>query len=110
MLHSKDHQYTRSSGHPPLVRILSERYSSHLDREVDGMREIAITVGASQALYLAFTTFLSPNDEVVMFEPYFDLYRKQVALTKAQIRFVQLGRKDGVPTSNWEFDINELRR
>ena len=46
------HQYTRPAGHPGLAKVLAARYSIHLDRPVDAMAEVAITVGASQALYL----------------------------------------------------------
>ena len=46
------HQYTRPAGHPSLASVLASRYSRHLGREVDAMTEVAITVGASQALFL----------------------------------------------------------
>jgi len=68
------HQYTRPAGHPPLIKLLAERYSMHLNRPIDAFEEIAVTVGASQALYLALRIFLTnPEDEVVVFEPFFDV-------------------------------------
>ena len=55
------HQYTRTAGHPPLVQRLAQRYSIHLQQPIDAMNEIAVTVGASQALYLSLQTLLQPG-------------------------------------------------
>jgi len=84
------HQYTRTAGHPRLVKELAGRYSAHLGREVDAMAEVCVTVGASQALYLSMQTLLAPGDEVVVFEPFFDLYLNQIKLAGGTPVFVPL--------------------
>lgn len=84
------HQYTRSAGHPNLVKQLARRYSMHMDREIDPMNEVAVTVGASQALYLSLQTLVKPGDEVILFEPFFDLYVNQVKLAGGTPVFVPL--------------------
>jgi kynurenine---oxoglutarate transaminase / cysteine-S-conjugate beta-lyase / glutamine---phenylpyruvate transaminase len=76
----QNHQYTRSAGHPSLVQQLAKRYSTHMGRSINPMTEVAITVGASQALYLALQTILQPGQEVLLFEPFFDLYVEQIRL------------------------------
>ena len=112
------HQYTRPAGHPELVELLGERYSKHMDREIDPYREVTVTVGASQALFLTLTTLLEPGDEVAMFDPYFDLYLKQLKAIapKAVPKFITLGSA-GVdekpnPRANeadpWAVDVNSL--
>ncbi len=101
------HQYTRPAGHPPLVELLAERYSRHLNRQIDPFNEVAVTVGASQALYLALTTFVLPGDEVILFEPFFDLYLKQLKLCAAKPVFVPLGDNSNDP---WAIDIDKLRK
>ena len=55
------HQYTRTAGHPNLVNQLARRYSIHLNREIDPMAEVSVTVGASQALYLSLQTLIQPG-------------------------------------------------
>ena len=55
------HQYTRTAGHPNLVNQLAKRYSIHLKRKVDPMSEVAVTVGASQALYISLQTLIQPG-------------------------------------------------
>jgi len=85
------HQYTRPAGHPHLVQQLARRYSLHLKhQEIDAMNEVAVTVGASQALYLSLQTLIQPGDEVILFEPFFDLYVNQVKLAGGTPVFVPL--------------------
>mmetsp|Transcript_7829 Transcript_7829/g.11981 ORF Transcript_7829/g.11981 Transcript_7829/m.11981 type:complete len:518 (-) Transcript_7829:2363-3916(-) len=84
------HQYTRPAGHPKLVKELAKRYSIHLDRDVDPMSEVAVTVGASQALYLSLQTLIKPGDEVIIFEPFFDLYVNQIKLAGGTPVYVPL--------------------
>eukprot|EP00536_Pseudo-nitzschia_multiseries_P000146 jgi/Psemu1/293931/fgenesh1_pm.3_\ len=84
------HQYTRPAGHPNLVRQLARRYSTHMRKDIDPMDEVAVTVGASQALYLSLQTLVQPGDEVVLFEPFFDLYVNQVKLAGGTPVFVPL--------------------
>ena len=84
------HQYTRTAGHPNLVNQLAKRYSTHLKREIDPMTEVSVTVGASQALYLSLQTLIQPGDEVILFEPFFDLYVNQVKLAGGTPVYVPL--------------------
>ena len=91
------HQYTRPAGHPPLVKNLAERYGKHMDRKIDPFSEVTVTVGASQALFLSLQTLLKPGDEIAMFDPYFDLYLKQVKAVAPQCepKFITLGCTGG---------------
>ena len=59
--HNSPHQYTRTAGHPNLVKELAGRYSRHMNREVDPFAEVSVTVGASQALYVALQTLIKPG-------------------------------------------------
>lgn len=55
------HQYTRPAGHPSLVQQLARRYSIHMKRDIEPMSEVAVTVGASQALYISLQTLVEPG-------------------------------------------------
>ena len=110
-LQTPNHQYTRPAGHPPLVRLLALAYSSHLNRHVDSMNEVCITVGASQALYLSLLSLLKPEDEVVIFEPYFDLYLKHLNLMPGvKTKFVPLGGASATEEDPWALDVESLKR
>ena len=84
------HQYTRTAGHPNLVKQLARRYGVHLGRTIDAMNEVSVTVGASQALYLSLQTLVKPGDEVILFEPFFDLYVNQIKLAGGTPVYVPL--------------------
>ena len=58
------HQYTRSYGHPRLVNALAKLYGKLLDRPIDAMTEILITVGAYGSLHAAVNGLVQPGDEV----------------------------------------------
>lgn len=112
------HQYTRPAGHPNLVKQLARRYSVHMKKNINAMDEVAVTVGASQALYLSLQSLVKPGDEVVLFEPFFDLYVNQVRLAGGTPVFVPLRfeayhteMNDGkVSGGDWKLDRNELMK
>jgi aminotransferase len=71
-------RYTSNSGTVELRRAISrkteELYGVHYDPE----HEILVTVGVSEALYLALTALLDPGDEVIVPEPCFVAYTAEV--------------------------------
>ena len=100
------HQYTRPAGHPRLVSVLADRYSQHMQRSIDAMTEICVTVGASQALYLTLQALVNPGDEVVVLEPAFDLYYGQIRLAGGTTVPVTLDvDEDG---HRWTLDVSRL--
>lgn len=110
------HQYTRPAGHPNLVKQLARRYSIHMKREIEPMTEVAVTVGASQALYISLQTLVKPGDEVILFEPFFDLYVNQVKLAGGKpvfvpLKFVPYDDSDGdVGGGDWVLEKSELMK
>ena len=70
--------YTSNSG----VYELRQALSAHLNRmyqvHYDPEHELLITVGVSEALYLAMTAILDPGDEVIVPEPCFVAYTPEV--------------------------------
>ncbi len=99
-------QYTRPAGHPPLAHVLAERYSRHLHRDVNPDTQVAVTVGASQALYLTLQAMLNPGEEVLLLEPAFDLYYGQVRLaggTSVPVALSLSPATDEVP-AEWHLD------
>jgi DNA-binding transcriptional MocR family regulator len=62
------HQYTRSEGHPRLVQALASFYSPQLGREIDGLKEVMVTVGASEAIYSTIQALVDPGDEVILMQ------------------------------------------
>ncbi len=60
-----------------------------------------MTAGATEALTATLLALIDgPEDEVVVFEPYYDSYAAAVALAGARLRTVPLRAPDSSPTSS----------
>lgn len=81
-------QYARSAGLPALVEGVARVYGPRVvpkrlwgaGRRIDALREVVVTVGASQGLGLAVSSVVGEGDDVVVVEPAFDIYRGAVSL------------------------------
>jgi aspartate/methionine/tyrosine aminotransferase len=76
-IRSGKNQYTLTQGIPELRRALQAAVDAefhHADREV------IVTSGTAGALLLAICSVVNPGDEVIIFDPYFVMYRHQVTL------------------------------
>ncbi|WP_129658103.1 aminotransferase class I/II-fold pyridoxal phosphate-dependent enzyme [Rothia uropygialis] len=83
-------QYSTIAGAPELRAELAEHESLHGRRRPDADSEITITAGATEALTASMLAFLSPGDEIILFEPFYDLYPAIAGLTGAEIVTVPL--------------------
>ncbi len=70
------------------------------------MAEVAVTVGCSQALYVAMQCLIRPGDEVALIEPFFDLYLGQIRMAGGIPRYVPLEIIN--PGLGWELDFDKL--
>ncbi len=70
--------YTSNSGTVELRRALSQHLHRLYGVQYDPELEILVTVGVSEALYLAMTAVLDPGDEVIIPEPCFVAYAPEV--------------------------------
>ncbi|MGV0832969.1 methionine aminotransferase [Empedobacter brevis] len=87
-------QYAPMSGVEKLRVLLSEKYSHLYQSDYDFQNEINITSGASQAIFNVISTLIHPNDEVIIFEPAYDLYQPTVELFGGKIIPIQLTYPD----------------
>jgi aminotransferase len=70
--------YTSNSGILELRKALSQHWKQHYGVEYDPETELLITVGVSEALYLALAATLDPGDEVIVPTPCFVSYEPEV--------------------------------
>src|SRR5207253_8614525 len=73
-----DTHYTSNSGTVELRVALAQYIARLYGIEYDPEHEILVTVGVSEALYLALTAILDPGDEVIVPEPCFVAYTPEV--------------------------------
>ena len=87
--------YTSNSG----ILELRQALSAHLQRlyqvHYDPETELLITVGVSEALYLALTAVVDPGDEVIVPQPCFVAYAPEVVFAGGQPVIVPTRVEDG---------------
>ncbi|MCA8959384.1 MAG: aminotransferase class I/II-fold pyridoxal phosphate-dependent enzyme [Planctomycetes bacterium] len=89
-LRSGANQYARSQGHPELVEAVAAMVAERTGLAYDPMREVAVFHGATEAIAATILGLLDPDDEVILFEPYYDSYPACCAMAGASPRFVTL--------------------
>lgn len=91
-------QYPPGRGIPDLLSAISEHQRRFYGLEVDPDTEVIVTAGATEALTATILALIDgPDDEVVVFEPYYDSYAAAVALAGARLRPVPLRAPDFQP-------------
>lgn len=75
-----DTHYTSNAGIIELRQALSNHLNKLYGVRYDPDTELLMTVGVSEALYLAFTSILEPGDEVIIPTPCFVAYQAEVIL------------------------------
>jgi len=79
-LRAGETHYTSNHGRMDLRRALAEHLEKLYGISYDPADEIVITVGGSEALYLAATALLEPGQEVIIPTPCFVSYQAEVLL------------------------------
>lgn len=75
--------YTSNSGLIELREGLSDHLVRRYDVAYDPAMEILVTVGVSEALYLAMAALLDPGDEIIFAEPCFVAYESTALMVGA---------------------------
>jgi len=108
-------QYSPTAGLPRLRHALSASYSPLFARTLNPDTEILVTQGATEGTVAALLGFLNPGDEVILIEPFYDMYTSNVGMAGAVPVFVPLRIRPGVDQSlkfssnDWFLDIAELK-
>ena len=72
--------YTSNAGILELREALAEHLNKLYDLDYNPLSELVITVGVSEALYLALNAVIEPGDEVIIPTPCFVSYQAEVIL------------------------------
>lgn len=79
-------QYAPGRGVPVLLDAVAAHQRRCYGLDLDPQREVLVTAGATEALAATLLALIdSPDDEVVVFEPYYDSYAACVALAGARL-------------------------
>ena len=99
-----DHnQYAITWGAKRLRDAVSAKTARFYGYEPDPEREITVTCGATEAMMAAMLATVNPGDEVIVFEPFYENYVPDAAMSGARLVFVPLEEPD------YTFDPERLR-
>ncbi|MCU4672219.1 aminotransferase class I/II-fold pyridoxal phosphate-dependent enzyme [Microbacterium fluvii] len=97
-------QYPPGRGDAVLLEAIAAHQRRFYDLAPDPGREVLVTAGATEALAATLLALIDgPDDEVVVFEPFYDAYAAIVALAGARLVTVALRWPDFQP------DLERLR-
>ena len=97
-------QYAITWGAKPFRDAIAAYYRRFYGVEVDPEREITVCCGATEGMIATLLALLNQEDEVVVFEPFYENYWPDSQLSGARCRFVRL------QPPSWTFDPHELRK
>jgi len=95
-------QYAITWGAKSFRDALAREASKTLGWDVNPETDLTVCCGATEAMFASFMGVLNPGDEVIIFEPFYENYGPDCALTGAVPRFVRLRPPD------WTFTEEEL--
>lgn len=75
-----NNQYAPMPGTPALRKSIAGVIAKTYGRTVDPETEITITAGATESTFSTIAAFISPGDEVIVFDPAYDSYHPVVRL------------------------------
>ena len=101
-IHGDVNQYAITWGSPSLRLAIAEKYRRWYDFPVDTETEITVTCGATEAMAAVFLALVDQDDEVIVFEPFYENYGPDAILAGAKPVFVPLEPPD------WHFDKDRL--
>lgn len=96
-------QYTITWGAKPFRDAIAAKYKRTYGLELDPEREITVCCGSTEGMIASMLAVTDPDDEIVIFEPYYENYGPDSLLCGARRRYVTLHPPD------WTFDPVELR-
>lgn len=97
-------QYAITWGAPRLRKAIAEKTRRFYGLELDPDREITVTCGATEAMMATLLAVVEPGDEVIVFEPFYENYVPDAAMSGATLVFVTL------EPPGFAIDLDALRR
>ena len=96
-------QYAPGIGVPSLREAVAAHQQRFWGVAFDPDDEVTISAGATEGMAAAVLALCQPGDEVVLFEPWYDAYRADVAMAGGTHRSV------GLRPPDFALDVDELR-
>jgi aminotransferase len=97
--------YTPNAGLLPVREAIATRMNEELSVSPDPETEIIVTAGGMEALMLGMMVLIDPGDEVIISDPHWSNYPRQVQMCGGVPRFVPVREEEG-----FVLDPEEVRK
>jgi N-succinyldiaminopimelate aminotransferase len=101
-IRSGRNQYPPGPGIPELRTAIAAHQKRFYGIDIDPDTEVLVTAGATEAITAAVISLCDTDDEVILFEPFYDSYKAAVAISGAKPVAVPL------EPPAWKFDPERL--
>lgn len=95
-------QYAVTFGEPHFREAISEKVLHYNKIKCDPATDITVTCGATEAMIASLKAIINSEDEIIIFEPFYENYGPDCILSGATPRYVTLHEPD------WHFEPDEL--
>lgn len=89
-MNNKFNQYANSPGLPMMREAVSEHFEKFYKTRFDPNNEVTVYSGATEALYVAFTTLVESGDECIVFDPVYDSYAPVIRLSGGTVKSIPI--------------------
>lgn len=96
-------QYAITWGARDFREAIAKKTKWYLGLDVNPETELTVTCGSTEGMIAAMMATVDPQEEVIVFEPFYENYAPDAILSDATPRYVPLRPPD------WSFDRDELR-
>lgn len=100
-----EHHYTPNAGILPLREAIERHVRKTHGMDYDPNTQIMATAGGMEALYLCMLSVLNPGDEVILSDPCWTNYSRQVLLCHAVPKFIRVDE-----STNFQMDPSVLEK
>lgn len=96
-------QYAPGYGAPALCHAISDHVKRFYELDVDPNGGVLVTCGATEGIFAAIMGSIDPGDEVILIEPFYDIYVPCVEMSGGIPVYVPL------QPPNWELNADALK-
>lgn len=104
-LNDGQHHYTPNAGLLTLRQAIAKKMKHSHGLEYTAEDEIIVTAGGMEALFLAMQVLLNPGDEVILTDPCWTNYSRQILLCHGVPTYVSVSE-----SSNFQYDAHALKK
>ncbi|MFK7783146.1 methionine aminotransferase [Psychroserpens sp.] len=105
-MNSGYNQYAPMAGSLELRQAISKKFEMLYNSSYHPDSEITVTAGATQAIYTIISTFIKPDDQVIIFKPAYDSYQPSIEANGGKTIAIALKAK--TYTIDWNLVENAI--